>query len=190
MSEEIASIRIVRPRMVYGNQFGTLYDDDVEFCPAGVAGRYVRWQWRAPYSVAVLAMGDPSSALLIRNFRHSARREVLEVVKGFGDAERSPAEVARAELSEELGFTAHELKFLGVTVADAAFAYQPMHCFLAEGIRDQVPRPEESEAISGARAFDLAETPEALGHGTVEDAVTLSLLWHAYSRWIRTSDEP
>src|SRR6516165_5089922 len=160
--QETPSIRIVCDRMVYANQYGNLYDDEVEFRPLGARGRYVRWQWHAPYSVAVLPLADPQTALLVRNFRHSARREVLEAVKGFGDEARDPAEVAVAELREELGFNAVSLSFLGVTIADPGFAYHPMHCFAATGSIDSPRSPEHSEAIGGAERFPLTRTPAAL----------------------------
>jgi 8-oxo-dGTP pyrophosphatase MutT (NUDIX family) len=177
---ESPSIHILRDRAVYANRYGDLYDDDVEFRPLGARGRYVRWQWRAPYSVAVLPFSDPQTALLIRNFRHSARREVLEAIKGFGDKARDPAEVAVAELHEELGFSTLSLSFLGITIADPSFAYHPMHCFTATGQIDGPRRPEHSEAIGGAELFPLARTPEALASGEVQDSVTLLLLWQAW----------
>src|SRR5260370_32263493 len=128
---ETPSIRILRDRMVYANRYGDLYDDEVEFRPLGVRGRYVRWEWHAPYSVAVLPLSDPQTALLVRNFRHSARREVLEAIKGFGEETRDPAEVAVAELHEGLGFSTLSLSFLGITIADPSCACHPMHCFTA-----------------------------------------------------------
>src|SRR6185437_6673310 len=116
MAEDLVpQIRLVRERVVYANRYGALYDDDVEFRPSGIPGRYVRWKWSAPYSVAVLALLDAHTALLVRNFRHSARQEVSEAVKGFGDVDRSPDQVAAAELREELGFRASGLTFIGVT---------------------------------------------------------------------------
>jgi 8-oxo-dGTP pyrophosphatase MutT (NUDIX family) len=178
--EEPPSIRIVRDRLVYANRYGELYDDDVEFRPGGVRGRYVRWQWRSMYSVAVLALADPGTALLVRNFRHSARREIIEAVKGFGDDSLPPVDVARHELREELGFTAAGLTFLGKAVADPGFADHPVHCFLATGKVDGLPHPEDSEAIRGITRFPIAETSEALASGRIEDSVTLLLLWQAY----------
>jgi 8-oxo-dGTP pyrophosphatase MutT (NUDIX family) len=178
--QEAPSIRIVCDRVVYANQYGDLYDDEVEFRPLGARGRYVRWQWRSPYSVAVLPLADAQTALLVRNFRHSARREVLEAVKGFGDEARDPAEVAAAELREELGFSTVSLSFLGVTIADPSFAYHPMHCFAATGQIDSPRRPEHSEAIGGVERFALARTPKALVSGEVQDSVTLLLLWQAW----------
>jgi len=178
--QETPSIRIVRDRLVYANRYGDLYDDEVEFRPRRVRGRYVRWQWRAPYSVAVLPLLDHQIALLVRNFRHSARREVLEAIKGFGDEARDPAEVAVAELREEIGFSTVSLSFLGVTIADPGFAYHPMHCFTATGQIDGPTNPEHSEAIGGAEWFPLARTPEVLASGEVQDSVTLLLLWQAW----------
>jgi 8-oxo-dGTP pyrophosphatase MutT (NUDIX family) len=179
-SEEQPYIRIVRDRLVYANRYGDLYDDDVEFRPGGVRGRYVRWQWRSVYSVAVLPLVDPATALLVRNFRHSARREVVEAVKGFGDDGRSPVEVAHHELREELGFTAAGLTFLGKAGADPGFADHPVHCFLATGKVDRLPHPEDSEAIRGVTRFPVMQTPEALASGSVQDSITLLLLWQAY----------
>jgi 8-oxo-dGTP pyrophosphatase MutT (NUDIX family) len=180
MSEEEApNIRIVRDRLVYANSYGDLHDDDVEFLPGGIPGRYLRWRWRARYSVAVLALEDPGTALLVRNFRHSARRDVLEAVKGFGDDTRAPGDVARDELHQELGFHASSLTFLGISVADPGFAYHPMHCFLAAGGIDRQRRPEDSEAIGETVRFAVSRTPEALTSGEVLDAVTLLLLWQA-----------
>ena len=182
MEDNTPTIRIIRNRLVYANRYGDLYDDDVEFQPAATRGRYLRWRWRAKYSVAVLALPRPGIALLVRNFRHSARSEVLEAVKGFGDNAKDPADVARSELREELGFIADELVFLGTTFADPAFAHHPMKCFLAIGQVDQAAMPENSEAIIGSEHFPLSRTPTALRSGEVQDSVTLSLLWQAYYR--------
>jgi ADP-ribose pyrophosphatase len=180
-----ASIEIIRDRVVYSNQYGHLHDDDVRFQPADTEGRYIRWQWRAPYSVAVLPLVDANTAILVRNFRHSARRDVLETVKGFGTSERSPGEVARIELREELGYSVDELTFLGTTYSDPGFAYHPMQCFLATGRVDRKAAPERSETIQGAREFTVTDTPKALQSGEVQDSVTLLLLWHAlYKSWV------
>jgi 8-oxo-dGTP pyrophosphatase MutT (NUDIX family) len=187
--EETPSIQILRDHVVYANRYGDLYDDEVEFRPLGVRGRYVRWEWRAPYSVAVLALSDPQTALLVRNFRHSARREVLEAVKGFGGEGRDPAEVAAAELREELGFTALSLSYIGVTIADPSFAYHPMHCFVANGQIDKSRKPEHSEAIRGVERFPLLRTPGALASGEVQDSVTLLLLWQAWQVERRRHDD-
>jgi ADP-ribose pyrophosphatase len=179
---DVPAIRIIRDRIVYANGYGDLHDDDVEFRPGGGRGRYVRWRWRAPYSISVLALPEPGIALLVRSFRHSARREALEAVKGFGDNARSPDDVARSELREELGFTADTLAFQGITFSDSAFAHHPMHCYLATGHIHGPGEPEYSEVINGWERFPLKRIPDALRCGEVQDSVTLMLLWQAFHR--------
>jgi len=179
---EPPAIEIVQDRLIYKNQYGSLYDDNVRFMPSGARGTYVRWNWSASYSVAVLAMPTPDTALLVRSFRHAARREVLEAVKGFGHDSIDPADAARRELSEELGFMADDFEFLGIALTDPAFAYHPMHCFLASGRLIEAPAPELSEAISGPEYFRLRDLPSALATGNLQDAVTLMLLWQAFFR--------
>jgi ADP-ribose pyrophosphatase len=186
--DNVPSIRIVQERMVYSNQYGSLYDDDVRFEPAGNEGRYVRWSWRSSYSVAVLALPKRDTSLLIWNFRHSARRMMLEVVKGFGDTDRSPADVARAELREELGFIPDRLVYLGKTCADAAFAYLPMYCYLASGYLNGQADHEPSEVISGHEEFDLRQVPTLLETGRIHDSVTLLMLWQAFHIWNNSDD--
>jgi 8-oxo-dGTP pyrophosphatase MutT (NUDIX family) len=182
MDGDVPNIRLIRDRVVYANRFGQLYDDDVEFHPSAQRGRYLRWRWRAEYSVAVLALAQPDTALLVRNFRHSARRTVLEAVKGFGDDARDAAEVARAELSEEIGFIATNLEYIGTIFTDSSFAHHPMKCFIAEGEIGRTAMPESSEAIVGPERFSLSRTPDALASGEVQDSVTLALLWQAFNR--------
>ena len=174
MDEPLAPIQIVRQLKKYENAYGALFDDEVHFTRSGANGHYVRWQWAAPYSVAVLAVED-SDALLVRNFRHSARRETLEVVKGFGTASAAPETVAAAELEEELGFVPNEIAAVGIVVTDPGFAWQPMHCFVATGRVSTSPRPEHSEAIIGIERVPLLLPPEEF-LAITSDLITLFLL--------------
>ncbi|WP_406394072.1 NUDIX hydrolase [Streptomyces sp. NBC_00887] len=180
--EPLSEIRIAEERVVYENSYGRLYDDKVVFEPRGVRGTYVRWQWRAPYSVAVLPIIGGRHALLVEVYRHSARAVSAEAVMGFGDAELDPEAVAGKELAQELGLVVPgELWPTGVVHPDPAFAAHPHHCFIAwlddtEG--GVSPAPEPSEVIVGTRSVDLLTArPDFQDH--VRDAVTLVLLHQA-----------
>lgn len=178
----LSEIRIAEERIVYENSYGRLYDDEVVFEPQGVPGTYVRWQWRAPYSVAVLPVIGRRHALLVEVYRHSARAVSAEAVMGFGDAELDPGAVAGKELAEELGLVVPgELQPTGVVHPDPAFAAHPHHCFIAwlDDVGGDVnPAPEPSEVIVGVRSVDLLSArPDFQDH--VRDAVTLVLLHQA-----------
>jgi len=188
-------IRITEERQVYENAYGRLYDDSVIFEPKGATGTYVRWQWNAPYSVAVLPLFGTRQGLLLRSFRHSAREVVTEVVMGFGVEGVEPAEAALMELREETGLVATRasLEPLGVIYTDLAFAALPAYCFLAwlpesDGPAVEGTRPEFSESIHGTVLVGLSPPDRPLPED-VRDATTLLMLHQARDR-IRGGGRP
>jgi 8-oxo-dGTP pyrophosphatase MutT (NUDIX family) len=169
------SITVIEERLVYANSYGRLYDDDVRFEPGGALGTYVRWDWDAPYSVAVLPT-QAGSVTLIRSFRHASRTEVLEVPKGFGEEGVEPVEMARRELHEETGLVAREIRAIGRVSTDPGFVDHGIHLFLASDYIFDRPSPEPSEAIAEVVTLELSEALAAVLESPVVDAVTLLLL--------------
>jgi 8-oxo-dGTP pyrophosphatase MutT (NUDIX family) len=174
------TIQILSEKLVYANNYGELFDDEVAFLPQNSTGTYVRWKWTAPFSVAVLAVDQSGKAYLVQNFRHSARALVTEVVKGFGEEDENPNSTAMRELAEEIQMTG-DLEHFGSIFTDAAFAYHPIHLFIAWDCRKHAGRPEGSEAISRIVSFRL-ETDSAKANQEIQDAVTLVLLKIAVER--------
>lgn len=175
-------IRILTERKVYENGFGELFDDIVEFLPQGERGTYVRWRWKAPYSVAILPILTSERALLVRSYRHSARGIVTEAVKGFGIAGRPPAEVAAEELKQELGLRCEQVQHIGEVITDPGFTSLPMHLFLGNGCNESQSACESTEVIVGSQTIAVESVPSLLRTGEIKDAVTIILLWEAYSR--------
>ncbi|HEX8322057.1 NUDIX hydrolase [Longimicrobium sp.] len=169
-------IRIIQERLVYESRYGRLYDDFVEFLPQGATGTYLRWEWEAPYSIAVLPILLTGEIILVESFRHSARGTVLEVPKGFGRTGTAPVQIAHEELAEEVGLQSTEIRSAGMIYTDPAFAYAPFHLFVAQGCSGTQARPEESEVIVRSMKYALSEVPGLLAAGTVNDAVTVLLL--------------
>jgi 8-oxo-dGTP pyrophosphatase MutT (NUDIX family) len=184
LSRPVSEIEITCERPVYENGYGVLYDDEVLFQPQGKAGTYVRWKWKIPYSVAILPFISADEVLLIESFRHSARKPVIEVPKGFGVIDKDPVESASEELRQEVGLSCKQLEYAGKTAVDLAFMYHPIYLFFA---RDCTPapgdnRPEASEVIIRKAPVRLAEIPTLLADDSIEDTVTQLMLLQAYVR--------
>ena len=169
-------IDIIRERKVYENKYGCLYDDNVEFTHNKSRGTYVRWVWKAPYSVAILPMLSLTEFAVVASFRHSARKPILEVPKGFGEAGKEPSLVARNELREELGLQCLELDYVGTAVTDAAFSFHPMYLFIAKNCSKCTAAHEPSEAIIGMHKMSILDFPTVLNQGILQDAITLLLI--------------
>ena len=174
-------IKILNEKKVYENAYGSLFDDEVSFTSSGTKGSYVRWSWKAPYSVAILPLVSPSEAVLIESFRHSARKLTIEVPKGFGESDAEPFEVATKELTEETGLRSDNLEYLGVTFADPAFANQPMHLFIAHNCEPGNANHETSEAIVGLKNVRIAANVDLM-KSEVADAISLLLISIAIAR--------
>lgn len=179
MTKKTYSICIKKENLIYENPYGQLYDDDVIFLPQSASGKYVRWCWKAPYSVAVLPMLDVDQALLIKSFRHSARKAVLEVPKGFGAIGEEPISVAKKELEQETGLRSEKIDQLGTVVTDPSFAYHPMHLFIAYDCASSKSQHESSEVIIETIRINIKDVPRLFRNKVIEDAVTLLLLWLA-----------
>ncbi len=180
MDKNDFNIHILKEEKVYENNFGSLYDDIVEFRPQKVKGTYVRWKWKAPYSVAILPIILSNQIVLIENFRHSARKAIIEAPKGFGENNASPEKIAIKELYEETGLHAKTLDYKGIKITDAAFSYYPMHLFIAKGCYKSDTNHELSEVILGQHQYNINDIPKLLSNGSIEDAITYILLRIAY----------
>ncbi len=179
MENESPSIRIKRENLIYENLYGKLFDDDVIFLPQSVEGKYIRWAWKAPYSVAVLPMLEGGQALLIKSFRHSARKALLEVPKGFGAPDEDPTSVAKKELEQEAGLRSAKIEQVGTVITDPSFAYHPMHLFIAYDCVSSKSQHELSEVIIETLRINVKDVSQLFNNKVIEDAVTLLLLWLA-----------
>lgn len=174
-------IKIIKDNLIYENKYGKLYDDDVVFLPKNVEGKYVRWRWKSPYSVAILPLLNSKQAVLVNIFRHSARKNVLEAPKGFGEKDREPITIAQEELENEIGLVSTNVVYTGKVVTDPSFSYHPMHLFIANDCTKGTSKHEPSEVIIGSEIIEIADVPELLENKAIEDTVTLLLLMLAHS---------
>ncbi len=176
MTKPDNEIKITNQIKIYENKYGALYDDEIEFLPQKIKGTYVRWSWNVPYSVAVLPMISPDTGVLIRSFRHSARKLILEVPKGFGEKNKEPVEIAKMELKEETGLICGAIDYKGMVFTDPAFAYHPMHLFIAWDCLEGQSNNEESEVIFESVPLKINHVDKLFSEGLLQDAITLLLV--------------
>lgn len=112
----------------------------------GVKGNYIAL--KAPDCAAVIPeLGD--SFVLVRQWRHGASKLTTEFPGGVVDAGETPEEAARRELSEETGYTAKELIYLGECSPNPAIFKSRFYCFLARGLEGSgVQHLDRDELIS------------------------------------------
>ena len=86
-----------------------------------------------PDWVNVVALTEDDKVILVRQYRHAAGEEILELPGGVIEKDESPEDAARRELLEETGYEFEDIEFLSTLYANPATATNKTHCFLATG---------------------------------------------------------
>jgi ADP-ribose pyrophosphatase len=152
-------------------------------------GRTVRLEIveHAP-SIGVLALKDDQTAILVRQYRHSAGESLLEIVAGSLDPDEEPEAAAQRELAEETGFRARVITRLGGFFLCPGYTTEFMHIFLAQGLQPATAEADEDEEID-LEEIPLAELYRQARAGELRDSKTLAALLMVESK-LRVSVPP
>ena len=141
----------------------------------------VREVAEAPDSVAIVAIDEDQNVLLVRQYRLSVGRELLELPAGSIQGGDTPLASAQRELREETGFAAGKLTELGHFYVSPGSLTECLHAFLGTGLTHDPLAPDIDERIElvpmGFRdAVEMART------GGFHDAKTIAALVMAERR--------
>lgn len=126
-------------------------------------------------SVVMVPVDDDGGIWFVRQYRHAAGREILELPAGTIEAGEAPADCANRELREEIGFRADRLERIGGFFLAPGYATEYMHVFLAEGLHpDRVPG-DADEVLSPEKLARNA-VDALIEKGVCEDAKTAAAL--------------
>jgi len=136
---------------------------------------------RHPGAAAVVPFVSHDDVLLIRQFRHAAGGNILEVPAGKLDAGEDPAVCAARELEEEAGQRAGRLEHLGEIWTTPGFTDERIHLFAAFDLAAVAQRLEDDEVIEVLRV-PFAHALEMVWQGELRDAKSALALLHAARR--------
>ena len=153
--------------------------------PGGV--EFTRDIVRSPGAVAVVAIDDADHVVLLRHYRPSVDRMLVEIPAGMRDVPgEDPLDTAKRELREEAGLEAGEWELLHVFLPAPGMTDSTVHVYSARELRTVArethgPEEEHMEVMS----VPLAKGLSMIHDGSIEDAKTvIGLLLSAR----RTSD--
>lgn len=134
-------------------------------------------------AVTMLPVDDEGMIWFIRQYRHAAGQEILELPAGMVEQDEPLVEAAGRELREEIGMRADELIHLGDFFLAPGYSTEYLHVYLARRLQPAPLQPDEDEwihieKISINEAYQLAES------GALVDAKTIAALMLARS-WLR-----
>jgi ADP-ribose pyrophosphatase len=169
-----------RAGVFYEDPYIILLRDAVIF-PDGKPGLYHRVIAHndEPTGVAILARFR-GEYVLVRHFRHPSRTWYLEIPRGAVGADEEPAQMARVEISEEIGGTIRSLQRIGLVHGASALMRHSVVLVHAE--LEAVGTPEIGEGIAEIMLVAPAELERLIKESAITDAFTVAAAYHARLR--------
>jgi len=135
---------------------------------------------RHPGAVAIIPMLSEDRLIMLRQYRPTVGRWLVELPAGTLKPHESPEECARRELLEETGYEASDLTKLFEVFLAPGYSDELLHVYLARGLEFKGARPSPDEVIEVVEV-SLDEALELVRRNVVRDAKTISaLLYLAY----------
>lgn len=131
-------------------------------------------------SVAIIPVDDDGNLLFVRQYRHAAGKDLLELPAGTRDSDEPYEACAAREIREETGMEAGKLQKVGEFYLAPGYSTEFMGVFIATDLKHNPLDADDDEFLSVEKipvnkAFDLAHQGEIL------DAKTLAALLLAKS---------
>ena len=134
-----------------------------------------------PNACAVVALDDDDNVVMVRQFRQSAGKVLLEIPAGKIDEGEDPDTCASRELAEETGYSADKIdRLFGIRVSPG-FSTEIIYIYEAYGLTLGATNFDEDEFIEMEKV-PLKTLHEMILKGEIEDAKTISGILAVYNK--------
>ncbi|HBV77434.1 MULTISPECIES: NUDIX hydrolase [Vibrio] len=129
-----------------------------------------------PGAAVILPITLNNQVILLRQFRPSLNKWILELPAGTIENDEAPIECARRELTEETGYQANTFHPLGQCTPLAGFCDEIQHLFVATDLNQTASLSlDEDEVIEVIKA-DLNTIEHWIRHDKITDAKTITCI--------------
>jgi len=122
-----------------------------------------------------LPLFDDGRVALVRQYRHPARRELLEIPAGKIESGETPAGCAARELEQETGFRAGRIERLAEFYSTPGFCEERLYVYLATGLERAEQNLDRDEYVEVAY-LPFGEAVAMAERGEIEDSKTIIAL--------------
>jgi ADP-ribose pyrophosphatase len=129
-------------------------------------------------SVVMLPIDEGGNLLLVRQYRHAAQADLLELPAGTRDGDESFETCAAREMREETAMAAGKLEKVGEFFLAPGYSTEFMAVFVATELR-QDPLPSDEDEFLQVERVPVKEVLSMADRGLLPDAKSLAALFLA-----------
>lgn len=125
----------------------------------------------------ILPITAEGEAVLVRQYRHGARRVTLEMPGGLIDDGEDPATAALRECLEETGYRAPTAQPLGVVSPNPALFTNRLFTFYATGVERERAVQNTGTEVTEVVLVPVTDLEELLLAGAIDHALVAGAMW-------------
>ena len=122
-----------------------------------------------------LPLFDDGRVALVKQYRHPARRELLEIPAGRIEAGETPVECAAREVEQEIGFRVGRIEPLAEFYSTPGFCEERLYVYLATELEQAEQNLDHDEFVEIVY-LPLTEAVAMAERGEIEDSKTIIAL--------------
>ena len=126
-------------------------------------------------SVVLVPVDENGNIYFVRQYRHAAEQEMLELPAGTLEPGEAPDLCAAREIREETGMEAANIREIGRFYLAPGYSTEFMHVFLATGLKHNPLKADDDEFLS-LETIPTAEALKQAENGQISDAKSLAAL--------------
>ncbi len=126
-------------------------------------------------SVIIIPIDDLDNLVFVRQYRHAAQLELLELPAGTLNEGEAPEACALREIREETGLAAGHIKALGGFYLAPGYSTEYMHVYMATELFSD-PLEADADEFLTVEYLPITEALEMARNGEIPDAKSLAAL--------------
>ncbi len=123
--------------------------------------------------VAIVAIDADDNVLLVKQFRKSVEKELLEIPAGSIDSGEDPVTTVCREMQEETGYLPQKVERLGGFYSAPGYCSEYLHLYLATDLTPSQLYAEDTESIKLVRV-PISQIPSLIASGSICDAKSIA----------------
>ena len=161
--------KTLKSKRIYEGRIVNLRVDTVELPNGRVSTREVVEHKGA---VAIVPLLDHQTIVLVRQYRQPAGRVLLEIPAGTLEKGEDPADCARREVEEEIGYAPGELTEMFHSYLAPGYSTEMLHTFLAEDLQKTEVNRDTDEFLEIV-TVSLEDAVKMIDTGEIVDAKSI-----------------